>query len=303
MSKVNINVKRFSKSNIDKPEETNDEPIIEPHIEEPIIKEKKPRGRKPKTVTIIEPPPTIKDDLIVEVSDNEVIDDDIEFVKPDPNDFLNELSADNYINPEDEIKINKETEKENIKKEKELLRFQKELFKQEEKERKANKKQISTDDELYSDNPTEIMGKDKRILLTKVKQYKNLFSTELKSFKIKPNPTVADLKMYLDEMEIIVNTSNVDGFLTDSILQCIRLVEGVSSHTTKYNVSGLADMLKNNKEFNNLTKQLYIKYNCFDNIPPEYQMLLLVSTSAYICRNKNIKRNEIDKYLNEEIKV
>ena len=300
---VKVNVKRFSKSNIE-PKEINDEPIIEQQIEEPIIiKEKKARGRKPKTVAFVDEPPT--EEIIVEPVEpvEEIIDDHIEFVKPDPNDFLNELSSTNYINPEDEVKINKESEKENIKREKELFKFQKELFKQEEKEKKAIKKQISLDDELYSDNPTEIMGKDKRILLTKVKQYKNLFSTELKSFKIKPNPTVADLKMYLDEMEIIVNTSNVDGFLTDSILQCIRLVEGVSSHTTKYNVSGLADMLKNNKEFNNLTKQLYIKYNCFDNIPPEYQMLLLVTTSAYICRNKNIKRNEIDKYLNEEIKV
>ena len=300
---VKVNVKRFSKSNIE-PKEINDEPIIEQQIEEPIIiKEKKARGRKPKTVAFVDEPPT--EEIIVEPVEpvEEIIDDHIEFVKPDPNDFLNELSSTNYINPEDEVKINKESEKENIKREKELFKFQKELFKQEEKEKKAIKKQISADDDLYSDNPTEIMGKDKRILLTKVKQYKNLFSTELKSFKIKPNPTVADLKMYLDEMEIIVNTSNVDGFLTDSILQCIRLVEGVSSHTTKYNVSGLADMLKNNKEFNNLTKQLYIKYNCFDNVPVEYQMLLLVTTSAYICRNKNIKRNEIDKYLNEEIKV
>ena len=295
MSKVNINVKRFSKSNIE-PKEIINEPVIDEPI---IIKEKKTRGRKPKQIVSEELPiEEIKEEVVEEV----IVDDHIEFVKPDANDFLNELSSNNYINPEDEDKNNKANEKELVKQQKELLKQQKELFKQQEKEQKASKKQIVEDD-LYSDNPTEIMGKEKRILLTKVKQYKNLFNTELRTFKIKPNPTVADLKMYLDEMEIIVSTSNVDSFLTDSILQCIRLVEGVSSHTTKYNVSGLTEMLKANKEFHNLMKQLYIKYNCFDNIPVEYQLILLVSTSAYICRTKNLKRGELDKYLNEEIKV
>ena len=58
-----------------------------------------------------------------------------------------------------------------------------------------------------------------------MKQYKNLFSDELKSYKIKPNCSINELKAYIDDMDIIVNTSNVDQFITDSILQCIKLLE------------------------------------------------------------------------------
>jgi hypothetical protein len=38
-------------------------------------------------------------------------------------------------------------------------------------------------------------------------------------------------------------------------------------------------------------------------MPDEYQLLFLISTSMYICRNKNIKREELSNYLNEEIKI
>jgi hypothetical protein len=134
-----------------------------------------------------------------------------------------------------------------------------------------------------------------------VKQYKNLFPTELKGFKIKNSPTAQELKNYLDEMECIVDTSNVDNFLTDSIIQSIKLVEGVSSYTRNYNVSGLAELLKANKQFHQLCKQLYIKYNVFSNVPPEYQMLMLVSTTAYICKCKNQKKGDIEAYLNEQV--
>ena len=38
-------------------------------------------------------------------------------------------------------------------------------------------------------------------------------------------------------------------------------------------------------------------------MPDEYQLLFIVSTSMYICRNKNMKREEFSNYLNEEIKI
>jgi len=60
-------------------------------------------------------------------------------------------------------------------------------------------------------------------------------------------------------------------------------------------------MLKSNKQFHQLCKKLYLKYGCFDNVPPEYQLVLLVATTAYVCKNKNSGRNELELYLNEPI--
>ena len=148
------------------------------------------------------------------------------------------------------------------------------------------KQKINNDSELYSENYNEPQGKEKLLLLHKVKQYKNLFSDELKSYKIKPNCSINELKAYIDDMDIIVNTSNVDQFITDSILQCIKLLEIPTSRLKNFNISGLSDLLKGHREFHTLCKQLYLKYGVFNKIPPEYQLTILVSTSAYICINK-----------------
>ena len=71
-------------------------------------------------------------------------------------------------------------------------------------------------------------------------------------------------------MDSIVECDSVEQFLLDSILQCIKLVEGVSSYT-KYDVQGLADLLKANKQFHQLSKELFIKYKVFNAVPPEMQ--------------------------------
>ena len=127
-----------------------------------------------------------------------------------------------------------------------------------------------------------------------------MFPDELKKFKIKKNCSTQDLKLYLEEMEVIVNTDSVEQFLTDSIIQCIKLTEGVSSYT-KYDISGCADMLKGNKQFHTLCKQLYIKYKVFSNIPAEYSIVILVATTAYICKNKNTRKKELEIFLNAKI--
>jgi len=166
--------------------------------------------------------------------------------------------------------------------------------------KKEIKSQFEDDNSLFDEKGTEILGKDRRILLSKIQQYKNLFPDELKKFKIKKNCSLQDLNLYLEEMETIVNTDSVEQFLTDSIIQCIKLTEGVSSYT-KYDISGCADMLKGNKQFHTLCKQLYIKYKVFSNIPPEYSIVILVSTTAYMCRVKNARKKELDVYLNTKI--
>jgi len=102
-------------------------------------------------------------------------------------------------------------------------------------------------------------------------------------------------------MSTIVECSSYDNFLSDSIIQSIKLVEG-GSKMTPYDISGCADMLKANPQFNNLLKQLYVKYNVFSKIPPEIQMVLLVSTTAYICINKNKNKAALNDFLNQPMK-
>ena len=67
------------------------------------------------------------------------------------------------------------------------------------------------------------------MLLAKLSQFRQLFPEKLKAFKIRKNSSVDDLKSYLVEMESIVEVSNVDEFLYDSILQSIKIIEGVSA--------------------------------------------------------------------------
>lgn len=187
---------------------------------------------------------------------------------------------------------------------------QRRIMREAEKEAKKQQKLEKTDstsstedaDGLFSSSGSEIIGREKRVLLNKCRQYKNLFPDALKGFKIKRNPSEEELKAYLDEMQVIVDTGTVDGFLIESVLQCIKLVEGVSS-MTKYDLTGMTDILKANPSFHSLSKQLFIKYGCYSNVPPEYQMVILVATTAYICRCKNLKKGEMNAFLNEPVPV
>ena len=222
--------------------------------------------------------------------------------------FLAELNNSNYQKEQEEeqqkeekLKQNKELDKERIKQEKEHEKFIKQIEKESSKQERTNKNKINSDNDLYSDTPTEIQGKDKLLLIHKIKQYKNLFPDELKTFKIKPNASINELKAYIDEMDIILTTSNVDQFLTDSILQCIKLFVIPTSKTKNFNITGLSDLLKANIQFHQLCKKLYLKYGCFDKIPEEYQLLILVATTAYVCKNKNSNKSELEAYLNETI--
>ena len=168
---------------------------------------------------------------------------------------------------------------------------------------KSNKKSNNEiDDSMFSQNGSEILGRDKRILLTKIRQYKSLFPDIFKTFKIKLNATSQELQNYIEEMDSIVECDSCEQFLLDSILQCIKLIEGVSSYT-KYDIQGLADLLKQNKQFHQLCKQLFIKYKIFTALPIESQMVIMVTTSAYICNTKNKRRGEMESYLNRPANI
>jgi len=299
---MNINIKRFSRSKVDKPEE--------PEV-------KRPRGR-PKKSTSVEPeaPPSPKpepepepesmyeEDSVSEMSgeDNNINQDD---------DFLSDLNNVNYREPptkeeiKEQEKIQKEINKKMAKTEKTSRLDLDKIFNQAKTQSvpklpKPQKSQYEDDNSLFDDKGTELLGRDKRMMLSKIQQYKSLFPDELGKFKIKKNCSAEDLKLYLSEMESIVDTSSVEQFLTDSILQCIKLTEGVSSYT-KYDITGCADLLKANKQFHTLTKQMYIKYKVFEKVPPEYSLAVLVATTAYVCKNKNAKKKEIESYLSQPI--
>jgi hypothetical protein len=298
---MNINIKRFSRSKVDKPEE--------PEV-------KRPRGRPKKNTTVeSEAPPSPKpepepesiyeDDSVSEISeDNNNINQD--------EDFLSDLNNVNYREPptKEEIKEKQKKEKEIEKANNKFLKTSSRLdldkiFKRAQTQStpklpKPQKSQYEDDSSLFDDKGTELLGRDKRMLLSKIQQYKSLFPDELGKFKIKKNCSTEDLKLYLSEMESIVDTSSVEQFLTDSILQCIKLSEGVSSYT-KYDITGCADLLKANKQFHTLTKQMYIKYKVFEKVPPEYSLAVLVATTAYVCKNKNTKKKEIESFLSQPI--
>ena len=148
------------------------------------------------------------------------------------------------------------------------------------------------------DNPNSEL-KDRILLQHKIKQYKILFPDELKNYKVKPNSSVVKLKEHLEEIEVLISLGSVDTFIMDSIFYCIKVVEGVSSRTKNYNIQGLADILKQNDQFMKLCKQLYLKYNTFENVPAEYQLIMIVSTSAYVCMQKNKHKAEINDLLNQ----
>ena len=262
-----------------------------------IVKKTRGRPKKLQIIENIEKIIDIKDDISV-TSDITNIDDEsiVNNISDEvDDDFLNDFDNTHY---KEEIKLEKfkpeKINNDNI--------FADIIKKKSSKKLKQVIKSTYEDDNnsLYSDKPTEILGRDKRQLLSKIRQYKNLFPDELKKFKIKKKCSADDLQQCLDEIECIIDTSSVEMFLTDSILQCLKLTEGISTYT-KYDISGCADMLKNNKQFDTLTKQLYIKYKVFSAIPPEASILMLIATTSYFCVSKNKKKHQLEIYLNTPI--
>jgi hypothetical protein len=218
----------------------------------------------------------------------------------DPDDFLSDLNNDNFVSQSEIEKASKEQKKLQKEQEKEQQKINKER-KQREKEMESlnKKKSISKkteENELFSEKGSELYGKDKLQIIAKIQQYKLLFLEikALQKLKIKKNPSLDELHIYLAECEALVETDSLETFLTDSILQTVKMVE-YASVRTKYNISGLSNMLKANPQFNSLSKQLYLKYKVFSQVPPEYQMLMLVSTSTWICLQKNKKDTEPSK--------
>ena len=223
---------------------------------------------------------------------------------------LNNLQNDKYISKiqleldkkkEDKIKLDNEKQADKIrnreiKAQKQILEQEKINIKNEEKIEKEKEK-LEEDDEFNS----QIIGRTRRELYNSISKYKELFKLELQHFKIKKNASVEELQSYISEMQVIIETTSIDSFLMDSLYTALGLIEPITKNTQKFNIIGLSDILKSNKQFNSLAKQMLLKYGCYSNVGPEYQVLLIIISSVYVIVNKNNNRESINNYLNEKI--
>ncbi len=133
----------------------------------------------------------------------------------------------------------------------------------------------------------------------KVAQLQLMFKDELKGFRVKPGPQPLEyVEKVAREMETIVSLGQVDSFIMDSVYQILTMVEGLSARTARANVTGLCELLKSNKEFEKLCKICFIKYRVFAKVPPETQLLFIVSTTAWIAKQRNDGKRQIAEVLN-----
>ena len=151
---------------------------------------------------------------------------------------------------------------------------------------------------LFDENPTILMGRDRLLITKKIQQYKILFPKELSKFKLKKKATLEELKLALDECVALVEINSIDSFILDSILSCIRMCENFTQES-EYDISGLSFILKSNPQFIALSKQLFIRYNVFSSVPIEYQMMMCVISTSYLCIQKNKGKASINSYLDE----
>ena len=219
---VNIKISRFSRAK--KLDQNNIEQSNE-SIKPEIINESKPE-------IILESKPIINEQLNEPLTYDNIEDDN----------FLDDLNNTNYKPDEPIIKESKITEVKTKDKPFDLTKIINQHKTKtpsnfnldsnnllERIKNKSNKKSNNDiDDSMLSQNGSEILGRDKRILLTKIRQYKSLFPDTFKTFKIKLNATSQELQNYIEEMDSIVECDSFEQFLLDSILQCIKLIEGVS---------------------------------------------------------------------------
>lgn len=217
----------------------------------------------------------------------------------DDDNFLNKVQSDNFIFIDEKLAKEKEKElkKQNSIVEKKIKQDEKNSIKNAKEVEKMNKIQEKEISKLNKKNDVENVEITEN---KKVSQFIILFPDQLKNFKYKKNGSKEELQAVLDECSLLVEIGSIDVFIIDSIISTILLGENFSK-LTDYDISGLSVLLKQNKEFIKLCKILSIKYSVFSNVPPEIQMILFVSCSAFLCIDKNSKSKNIESYLNESV--
>ena len=116
-------------------------------------------------------------------------------------------------------------------------------------------------------------------------------------------PSEEELQKYLEEIDSILSTSKLDSFVTDTVFYIMQVVENMSMRFKDYDLSGLTDALKNNKEFIDLMRLLSVKYHVFSNVPPEVQISIIVISTSYlvIMNNRNQKKMLEEQLKNQKI--
>ena len=104
----------------------------------------------------------------------------------------------------------------------------------------------------------------------------------------------------LINIQDLLDSTQIDEYINDSIYHCIKMIEGFTSKT-KYDITGLSSMLKMNENFDVMCKKLMLKYNCFSNTPIEYQFLMCISTSIYLSIQMNKSKPAMEQFLNQKI--
>ena len=220
----------------------------------------------------------------------------------DNSEFLNELQNDQYVNQIELIKKQDIEDKKQDKIDKKQNKINSKISKAqkiEEKQIKIQEKLQEKENEINNDS-TEIIGKTKRQLLTKINKYKKLFKSELSDYKINKNGSEDELKNHIINIQDLLDCNEVDNYINDSIFHCIKMIEPFTSKT-RYDLTGLSNMLKMNPQFDTMCKKLLLKYNCFTNTPIEYQMIMLVSTSVYLTIQMNKIKPAMEHFLNQKI--
>ncbi|MEI7670131.1 MAG: hypothetical protein WCJ33_08620, partial [Pseudomonadota bacterium] len=215
---VNIKLKRFSRSKEQLPEETQPEPQPDSPSylqSEPQIKKQRGRPKKNK----------VEDIQASQQQTQEPAEPQPQILEPEPVNY-DDLTNDNFLDDLNNVHYKEEIEEpkqkiKDVKPNKKESSFSLDSKKLLDKIKKGStspsssfsldshplldkikkgKPQINNDfdSSMFSANGSEILGRDKRILLTKIRQYKSLFPDTFKTFKIKANANVQELQTYLD---------------------------------------------------------------------------------------------------------
>lgn len=222
-----------------------------------------------------------------------------------PNSFLEQFSNehDMPLSDKQQSKVDKQTATDKKKQEK----IQEKMFNLQHKEIKPSKKEPSSSSSTAASFSSIEEKTEKLVLQRKIKQYEILFPTELAEFKKsaiskKANKSVDDLQTCIAEMDLLLSAGsveNIDNFILNSILECLRVVEPMSKFykigDEKYDISGLSNALKENPQFLSLCKRMLLKYNSYMEVPLPVQLLICVSIQATtIVLDNRIKRQQLN---------
>ena len=156
---------------------------------------------------------------------------------------------------------------------------------------------------LYNDKdkskPVKPVVDEKEVIIDKINKMLILFDTEFEKEKqALPSETLINLKARLRRMELSVNSSCINNFISDAITSTLLIIEPNTANSL-CDIRGLSGILKANKDFIRQCKLMSIKYGGYSNLPVELQLMFTISISAYVVISKNKNSDKIKDILNE----